>query len=68
MRDKDHAYPSPSVAYAVTDCSLKAVTPDGKSRDVNSKAGSSNAVPMTQSHHAVDVGPSDCQVVFVERK
>jgi hypothetical protein len=39
-RDKDHAHPSPSVAYAVTDCSLKVITPDGKSRDVNSKAGS----------------------------
>jgi hypothetical protein len=67
-RDKDHAHPSPSVAYAVTDCSLKVVTPDGKSRDVNSKAGSANAVPTTQSHHAENVGASDCQVVFVERK
>jgi hypothetical protein len=66
--DKDHAHPSPSVAYAVTDCSLKVVTPDGKSRDVNSKAGSANAVPTTQSHHAENVGASDCQVVFVERK
>src|SRR5215468_12658935 len=34
-RDKDHAHPSPSIGYAVTDCSLT----DGKSRDVNSKAG-----------------------------
>jgi hypothetical protein len=67
-RDKDHAHPSPSVAYAVTDCSLKVVAPDGKSRDVNSKAGSANAVPTTQSHHAENVGASDCQVVFVERK
>jgi hypothetical protein len=67
-RDKDHAHPAPSVAYAVTDCSLKVTTPDGKSRDVNSKGGSANAVPTTQSHHAENIGASDCQVVFVERK
>ena len=53
---------------AVTDCTLKVYAPDGKSRDVNSKAGSANAVPTTQSHHAENVGASDCQVVFVERK
>jgi quercetin dioxygenase-like cupin family protein len=57
-RDKEHAHPSPSVAF----------TPDGKSRDVNSKAGSANSVPTTQSHHAENVGASDGQVVFVERK
>ena len=67
-RDKEHAHPSPSVAYAVTDCSLKVTAPDGKSRDVSSKAGSANSVPTTQSHHADNVGASDCQVVFVERK
>jgi quercetin dioxygenase-like cupin family protein len=67
-RDKDHSHPLPSVGYAVTDCSLKVIAPDGKSRDVNSKAGSANAVPTTQSHHAENVGASDCQVVFVERK
>jgi quercetin dioxygenase-like cupin family protein len=66
--DKEHAHPTPSVAYAVTDCALKVITPDGKSRDVNSKAGSANSVPMTQSHHTENVGASDCQVVFVERK
>jgi hypothetical protein len=66
--DKDHSHPLPSVGYAVTDCALKVMAPDGKSRDVNSKAGSANAVPTTQSHHAENVGASDCQVVFVERK
>ena len=66
-RDKDHAHPLPSVGYAVTDCTLKVYAPDGTSRDVNSKAGSANAVPTTQSHHAENVGASDCQVVFVER-
>ena len=33
-RDKDHSHPLPSVGYAVTDCSLKVIAPDGKSRDV----------------------------------
>jgi oxalate decarboxylase/phosphoglucose isomerase-like protein (cupin superfamily) len=67
-RDKDHAHQSPSVAYAVTDCSLKLSTPDGKSRDVNNKAGSAMSVPTTQSHHAENVGLSDCQIVLVGRK
>ena len=67
-RDKDHAYPSPSVAYALTDCSLKVLNPDGTGRDVNSKAGSAMTIPTTQSHHAENVGASDCQVVLVERK
>jgi quercetin dioxygenase-like cupin family protein len=67
-RDKDHAHPSPSVGYAVTECSLKVFNPDGTSRDVNSKAGSAITIPTTQSHHAENVGASDCQVVFVERK
>ena len=67
-RDKDHAHPSASVIYSVTDCALKVYTPDGKSRDVQSKAGSAMAVPSTQSHHAENVGASDCQAVFVERK
>jgi hypothetical protein len=67
-RDKDHGHPLPSVGYSVTDCSLKVYAPDGKSREVNSKAGTANAVPTTQSHHAEYVGASDCQIVFVERK
>jgi len=67
-RDKDHAHPSPSVAYALTDCSLKVLNQDGTSRDVNNKAGTAMTVPTTQSHHAENVGASDCQIVFVERK
>jgi hypothetical protein len=67
-RDKDHAHPSPSVIYSVTDCALKVYSPDGKSTDVHSMAGSAMAVPSTQSHHAENVGASDCQAVFVERK
>jgi mannose-6-phosphate isomerase-like protein (cupin superfamily) len=67
-RDKEHAHPSPSVGYALTDCALKVVSPDGKSRDVNTKAGTAMAIPTTQSHHAENVGPSECQLVIVERK
>jgi hypothetical protein len=67
-RDKDHAHPSPSVGYALTDCSLKVVAPDGKTRDINSKAGSAMAIPITQSHHAENVGTSECQLLLVERK
>jgi oxalate decarboxylase/phosphoglucose isomerase-like protein (cupin superfamily) len=66
--DKAHGHPSPSVIYSVTDCSLKVTAPDGKTRDVTNKAGSAMAVPVTPSHSAENVGASDCQAVFVEKK
>jgi len=37
-------------------------------RDVTNKAGTASAVPTTPSHTAENVGPSDCQVIFVEKK
>jgi oxalate decarboxylase/phosphoglucose isomerase-like protein (cupin superfamily) len=66
--DKSHSHPVPSVLYAVTDCSLRVTAPDGAKRDVNSKAGNAMTIPITASHSAENVGPSDCQAVFVERK
>ena len=66
--DKSHSHPVPSVLYAVTDCSLRVTAADGAKRDVNSKAGSSMAVPTTSGHSAENVGAADCQAVFVEKK
>ena len=65
---EERRHPTPLVGYAFTDCSLKAFNPDDTSRDVNSKADSAMAVPTTPSHHAENVGASDCQIVLVERK
>jgi hypothetical protein len=68
VHDKAHSHPVPSVAYALTDCMLKIYAPDGTTRDIANKAGTASAVSVTPSHSAENVGPSDCQVVFVERK
>ena len=66
--DKSHSHPVPSIVYSLTDCVIRIHMPDGKTRDVTDKAGGVQAVPITQSHTAENIGPGDCQLVFVERK
>jgi|SRR5271169_2969268 len=66
--DKPHSHPVPSVAYALTDCTLKLTSADGKVVTVSPKAGSANAAMVTASHTAQNVGPSECRTIFVERK
>jgi quercetin dioxygenase-like cupin family protein len=66
--DKAHSHPVPSVIYALSDCSLRVTAPDGTKRDITNKAGSATPVPITASHSAENVGSTDCQAVFVERK
>jgi oxalate decarboxylase/phosphoglucose isomerase-like protein (cupin superfamily) len=53
---------------ALSDCTIKVTNPDGTTRDVMNKAGTAMAVPTTASHIAHNVGSTDCQAVFVERK
>jgi len=68
ITDKSHSHPVPSVAYSVTDCALKLTSADGKTVNLNPKAGTSMAVPITASHTAQNVGSTDCQLVLIERK
>jgi hypothetical protein len=68
VHDKAHSHLVPGVAYAVTDCTLRLHSSDGKTRDVTPKAGTSMAVALTPSHSAENIGASDCQLVLVERK
>jgi hypothetical protein len=68
VHDKPHSHPVPSVAYAVTDCVIRVYAADGKTKDITNKAGTAQAVAITQSHSAENISPADCQVVFVERK
>jgi hypothetical protein len=66
--DKPHTHPLPSVIYFLTDCTQKLHAADGSVRDVSTKAGSSNGVPIiAQPHTAENVGP-ECRTIFVERK
>jgi mannose-6-phosphate isomerase-like protein (cupin superfamily) len=66
--DKAHSHPVPSIAYALADCAIRTHAPDGKTRDIDVKAGTVNAVPITPSHTTENAGSKECQVIFVERK
>ena len=68
VHDKLHSHPIPSVAYALDDCTLRLYAPDDTTRDITNKAGSATDVPITRSHTAENIGPTDCYVVFVEHK
>ena len=68
VHDKPHSHPIPSVAYALDDCTLRLYAPDGTTGDITNKAGSATEVPITPSHTAENIGPTDCYVVIVEHK
>ena len=68
VHDKEHGHPVPSVVYNITDCTTKTYTPDGKTSEISRKAGTASAVPVIPSHSAENVGPTDCQQIFVEKK
>lgn len=68
VHDKAHSHPSPSIVYSLNDCSLRVHASDGKTRDLTNKVGSAMTIPITPSHSAENIGASDCQVLFVERK
>ena len=68
VHDKAHSHPVLSVIYFLNDCVTRLYAADGKTIDTTSKAGTAQAVPITQSHSAENIGPADCQSIFVERK
>jgi len=66
--DKPHSHPVPYVVYSTTDCAFKLTSADGTVINRNPKAGTVTAGVITASHTATNIGPTDCQAVFVERK
>lgn len=69
QRDKWHAHAGPSTIYRITDCNMRAYTPDGKVVDrPMSKRGSIGHNQMITSHSLENVGTSDCQLLIVEKK
>ncbi|MFZ0839433.1 MAG: hypothetical protein WAM77_18370 [Xanthobacteraceae bacterium] len=66
--DKPHAHPLHSVIYFLTDCPTRQYFPDGRTVEGTSKAGTAQAVPIIQSHSAENIGPADCESLFVEKK
>jgi hypothetical protein len=66
--DKPHSHPLPSIAYPVTDCTLKLTNPDGTSKDRAFKAGAPAVGIITPSHVTTNAGSADCHLILVERK
>src|SRR5262245_30667768 len=68
VHDKAHGHPLPAIVYNITDCQTKLFAADGKTTESTGKAGTASAVPVIATHSAENIGPADCQQVFVERK
>jgi hypothetical protein len=67
QKDNSHSHPMTAV-YTLKDCQARISTPDGKTRDINVKAGSARINPPVASHTKQNIGQSECQQVLVERK
>jgi hypothetical protein len=67
-RDKAHSSTSAAIACYLTNCDIRVHTPDGKSRDFHPKAGFAHTQPIFSSHSAENIGSTECQALFVERK
>ena len=68
VTDKPHSHTAPSVGYFVTDCALRLKSADGRTVEINPKAGGSMAIANTPSHTTENTGPNECRAVLVERK
>lgn len=68
VHDKVHSHPVPFVVYSVTDCKTKLYAADGKTTEIDSKAGTATALPAIASHSAENTGNADCKQIFFEKK
>jgi hypothetical protein len=70
VHDKLHSHPVPSIVYYLTDCTDQLYDAEGKpaGTPIHGKPGLVRPVPIIQAHSAENVGPTDCEEIFVERK
>ena len=68
QRDNWHSHGAPVAVYNLTDCTARIHTPDGKSIDVNPKAGGSSVRAQAPSHSFENVGKSECKLILFEPK
>jgi quercetin dioxygenase-like cupin family protein len=68
QRDAWHSHAGPATSYRLTDCTMRAHTPDGKTVSRDGKRGEIKFNPIITSHSLENVGTSDCQVLIVEKK
>jgi len=68
QRDAWHSH-GPTVGnYFLTDCHLRAHTPDGKSVENQRNAGFASVSGRVASHSVENIGSSECRVILFEPK
>lgn len=67
QRDVWHSHPAAAV-YNLTDCKMRNHSPDGKSREGESKAGAARVNPPVLSHSLENIGPTECKLIMFEPK
>jgi hypothetical protein len=68
QRDKWHSHAGAAASYRLTDCTMMAHTPDGKSVSRDGKRDEVKFNPIITSHSLENVGTTECQVLIVEKK
>lgn len=67
QRDVWHSHPTAAV-YNLTDCKVRNHSPDGTSRDGESKAGAARVNPPVASHSLENIGQTECKLIMFEPK
>jgi mannose-6-phosphate isomerase-like protein (cupin superfamily) len=68
QRDAWHSHAGAATSYRLTDCTMLAHTPDGKTVSRDGKRGEVKFNPVITSHSLENVGTTECQVLIVEKK
>jgi len=66
-RDNWHSHPATGV-YRLTDCDARVYSPDGKSVENSSKAGSAVVQAPIPSHSFENRGTAECRIIIVEQE
>ena len=67
QRDQFHSHPMAAIYY-ITDCSVRAFTPDGASGSANITAGTVRIQDPVTAHSVENMGTSECKVLMFETK
>ncbi len=67
QRDVWHSHPTAAI-YNLTDCMVRIHSPDGKSRDGETKAGAARVNPPVLSHSLENIGQTECKLIMFEPK
>lgn len=68
QRDNWHSHGSPTGVYNVTACTMRSHLPDGKTNEINRKAGDARFGTQPPSHSLENIGKEDCRLIIFETK